>query len=113
MHQDNWKNDSLTKIRQFAEYLFGEKLEAVILFGSYARRDNDAESDFDVMIVVDLDSDMLAAYKYAFADFGTGLDLEYEVLHSFVLQDKATFEYWKNTIPFYKSVADEGVIVNA
>ena len=73
VRKENWKNESLTKIRQFAENLFGEKLESVILFGSYARGDSDAESDFDVM------------------------------------QDKATFEYWKETIPFYKNVTDEGV----
>ena len=110
---NNWQNESLTKIRKFAENLFEEKLEAVILFGSYARGDNDSESDFDVMIIVDLDPYKLATYKYDFAHFGTNLDLEYGVFHSFVLQDKATFEYWKETIPFYKNVTDEGVHVNA
>ena len=109
----NWKNDSLTRIRRFAEKLFGEKLEAVILFGSYAREDNDAESDFDVMILVDLDANTLAAYEYEFARFGTDLDLEYGVFHSFVLQDKETFEYWKETIPFFKNVTEEGIVVNA
>ena len=113
MRQEDWRNESLTKIRQFAENLFGEKLEAVILFGSYARGDNNSESDFDVMILVDLDSCKLAAYKYELARFGTGLDLEYGVFHSFVLQDKEAFEYWKETIPFYKNVTDEGVLVNA
>ena len=113
MNQKNWQNESLTKIRQFAENLFEEKLEAVILFGSYARGDNDSESDFDVMIIVDLDAYTLATYKYDFARFGTNLDLEYGVFHSFVLQDKAAFEYWKETIPFYKNVTDEGVLVNA
>ena len=113
MHRDKWENESLTRIRQFAEKLFGEKLESVILFGSYAREDNDSESDFDVMIIADLDSDTLSAYKYEFARFGTSLDLEYGVFHSFVLQDKATFEYWKDTIPFYRNIADEGIAVNA
>ena len=113
MRQDNWKNESLTKIRQFAESLFEEKLEAVILFGSYARGDNGSESDLDVMIIVDLDSDTLATYKYEFASFGTNLDLEYGVFHSLVLQDKATFEYWKETIPFYKNITAEGIAVNA
>ena len=106
-------NESLVKIRDFSESLFGSKLEAVVLFGSYARGDNNAESDLDVMIIVNLDSDTLATYKYEFARFGTNLDLEYGVFHSFVLQDKATFEYWKETIPFYKNVIAEGIAVNA
>ena len=113
MYQDHWKNDSLARIRRFAENLFREKLEAVILFGSYAREDNDSDSDFDVMIIVDLDAYTLAAYKYEFARFGTNLDLEYGVFHSFVLQDKDTFEYWKETIPFFKNVTDEGIVINA
>ena len=103
----------MTRTRRFAENLFGEKLEAVILFGSYARGDNDSESDFDVMIIVDLDAYMLAAYNCEFARFGTKLDLEYGAFHSFVLQDKETFEYWKDTIPFFKNVTDEGIVVNA
>ena len=106
-------NESLTKIRDFSQSLFGNKLEAVILFGSYARGDFDEESDVDVMIIVNLDPDTLATYRYEFARFGTNLDLEYEVFHSFTLQDKATFEYWKETIPFYKNVTAEGIAVNA
>jgi len=113
MYQSDWKRESLTRIRKFAEKLFGEKFDSVILFGSYARGDNDLESDFDVMVIVDLEPDMLDTYKYEFACFGTDLDLEYGVLHSFVLQDKATFEYWKETIPFYKNIVVEGIAVNA
>jgi predicted nucleotidyltransferase len=113
MRNQNWINESLSKIRQFSEGLFGDKLEAVILFGSYARGDYDAESDIDIMILVDMDAGMLAPYKYQFAHFGTELDLTYDVFHSFVLQDKATFDYWKDTIPFYKNVTQGGLFVNA
>ncbi|MDR3265112.1 MAG: nucleotidyltransferase domain-containing protein [Synergistaceae bacterium] len=112
MHEQNWTDESLSKVRQFAEGLFRERLEAVILFGSYARGDYDAESDIDIMILVDMDALALAPFKYQFARFGTDLDLKYGVFHSFVLQDKATFDYWKDTIPFYKNVVQGGVPVN-
>jgi predicted nucleotidyltransferase len=109
----DWIDESLSKVHQFAEGLFREKLEAVILFGSYARGDYDSESDLDIMILVDMDAAALAPYRYQFARFGTELDLIYGVFHSFVLQDKATFDYWKDTIPFYKNVTQGGLFVNA
>jgi predicted nucleotidyltransferase len=112
MNGRSWIYDSLSKVHQFAEGLFGEKLEAVILFGSYARGDYDDESDIDIMIVVDMDATVLAPFKYHFARFGTDLDLTYGVFHSFVLQDKATFDYWKDTIPFYKNIVQGGMLVN-
>jgi predicted nucleotidyltransferase len=106
-------NESLTKVRSFAEFLFGEKLKAVILFGSYARGDFDEESDVDIMIIVDVDARELSSYRPRFSHFGTELDLKYDVFHSFTLQDKATFERWKDSLPFYKNVLQEGTMVYA
>ena len=106
-------NESLVKVRNFSESLFGKKLEAVILFGSYARGDFDGESDVDIMIVADVDANNLTPYRLQFSRFGTELDLMYGVFHSFSLQDKATFERWKNSLPFYRNVVEEGIPVNA
>ena len=106
-------NESLTKIRNFSESLFGKKLEAVILFGSYARGDFDSESDVDVMIIADVDASNLISYRLQFSCFGTELDLMYGVFHSFTLKDKVTFERWKDTLPFYKNVMKEGIPINA
>ncbi|MDR1649269.1 MAG: nucleotidyltransferase domain-containing protein [Synergistaceae bacterium] len=106
-------NESLAKVRKFAESLFGEKLEAVILFGSYVRGDYDEDSDVDIMIVADMDARELPSYRPQFSRFGTELDLMYDVFHSFTLQDKATFERWKDSLPFYKNVLQEGMTVYA
>ena len=106
-------NESLTKVRSFSESLFGKKLEAVILFGSYARGDFDDESDVDIMVIADVDADNLISYRSQFSRFGTELDLMYGVFHSFTLKDKSTFERWKDTLPFYKNVMKEGIPINA
>jgi predicted nucleotidyltransferase len=113
MAQAEQINESLSKIRTFAESQFDEKLEAVILFGSYARGDFDEESDVDIMIVVDVDERELPSYRPRFSHFGTELDLEYGVFHSFTLQNKTTFERWKDSLPFYKNVLQEGTMVYA
>ncbi|GHU81020.1 hypothetical protein FACS1894191_7450 [Clostridia bacterium] len=112
MYTNERMNEGLSRVYQFSSELFGDKLEAVILFGSYARRDFDGESDIDIMIIVDMDATELSPYKYEFDHFGTALDLEYGIYHSFTIQDKATFERWKGTIPFYKNIVVDGVSVN-
>jgi predicted nucleotidyltransferase len=106
-------NESLSKVRTFSESLFAEKLEAVIFFGSYARGDFDEESDVDIMIVADVNARELPTYRQQFSHFGTALDLEYGVFHSFTLQDKTTFERWKDSLPFYKNVLQEGTMIYA
>ena len=43
----------LTKLKNGLTELYGDRLKAVYLFGSYARGDYDESSDLDVMIVLD------------------------------------------------------------
>ena len=55
--------------------IFGEKLNSVILYGSYARGDYDSESDIDVMALVDLEKSELAKYRRIVSDFANDIDL--------------------------------------
>ncbi len=42
----------LRELKQGLVRIYGEQLKAVVLYGSYARGDYDAESDIDVLIVL-------------------------------------------------------------
>lgn len=103
----------LRAVRGHAVDYFGNDLEKVILYGSYARKDADDESDVDIMILVRQTREQLALARKAWNRFGTGLDLEYNVLTSFQLQDSETFEQWKHILPFYQNVLREGVVFDA
>lgn len=92
--------------------IFGEKLDRVILYGSYARGDYDSESDIDVMALVDLEKSELAKYRRIVSDFSNDIDLKYDVLLSVKLQDKFTFEKYGNALPYYMNIAREGVNVS-
>ena len=92
--------------------VFGDKLDRVILYGSYARGDYDDESDIDVMALVDMDRNELSKYRRKVSSFAGDIDLEYDVLLSLKLQDKDTFDKYGSTLPFYKNVIRDGVIVN-
>lgn len=101
----------LSEIAQHAAESFGDRLESVVLYGSYARNEADAESDVDVMILVDAPKEYLSRERYSWNEFGTSLDLKYGVLTSMLLQDAETFHKWKNVLPFYQNVLAEGVRV--
>lgn len=95
------------------EKIFEGKLEAVILYGSYARGDYDEESDIDIMALVDLDKSELAKYRRRVSELAGDIDIEYDVLLSVKLQDKFTFEKYKSALPYYMNVEREGVEIVA
>ena len=105
----NQNGEILEQVKDFSVERFGDKLVSVILYGSYARGDYEEDSDIDIMILVDMDAITLSRYQTEFSHFGTGVDLRYDVLTSFFLQDKNTFDSWKNILPFYQNVIAEGV----
>lgn len=91
--------------------IFGDHLENVLLYGSYARGDYDAESDIDVMALVNLPKEKLSSYRRQVSNFSSEMDLKYNVLLSIKLQDTETFRHFQNVLPFYQNVIKEGIRV--
>ena len=103
----------LKDVYQYAQKCFMDDLDAVILYGSYARGDSNAESDVDIMILVAQTSEQLAQQRKTWNRFGTDLDLKYNVVTSFKLQDLKTFNEWREVLPFFRNVESEGVRISA
>lgn len=91
--------------------LFGPQLERVLLYGSYARGDQDEESDIDVMALVDMPREQLEKYRRAISRLSTDIDLQHDVFLSIKLQDTDTFHRWSDTLPFFRNVIEEGIVV--
>lgn len=102
----------LAEVARYARECFGDSLEAVILYGSYARGDADDESDIDIMLLVKQSKADLAVQRKAWNCFGTDLDLKYGVFTSFKLQDSETFHAWLDHLPFFRNVNQEGVRIS-
>ncbi|EEB73878.1 nucleotidyltransferase domain-containing protein [Thermococcus sp. AM4] len=84
------------------EARFGDPVEEVILFGSYARGDHDEESDIDVLIVGDVDFDGLM-------EVVTDILLEYgELISPIVLKPE---EFRKRRDSFIRTVLSEGKVL--
>lgn len=103
----------LSEIYQTAVREFGEKLDAVILYGSYARGDYDDSSDIDVMVRVKMPKPELIQYRRTFSHLGSDLGLAHDIVVSIHLQDYETFARYRRHLPFYQNVDKEGVLVSA
>ena len=102
----------LTEMADIAKATFGEQLESVILYGSYARGDYDQESDIDIMILVKgIPFDKLWLYKKPIISKESELGLKYDMVISTAVKDAETFNRYIGILPFYKNVAKEGIKV--
>jgi len=95
--------------------IFNNKLDRVILYGSYARGDYNEESDIDILVIVDYSAEDLITYRKNMAKVCSGLSLSTEdcIMVSVALQDKATFDRYRKALPFFTNVEKEGVTIYA
>lgn len=90
---------------------FGDDLKSIIVYGSYARGDFDDNSDIDVMILVTLSEDEIKQVENNIYDSAFDLELKYGKVLSPIIKNQSFFEYWSDTLPFYRNVKTEGVKV--
>ena len=101
----------LTLVDETAKTVFGEKLSAVYLYGSYARGDQSPDSDIDIMVLVDIPRESLSSYKRPFLELTSRLGIENDTLIAVTLKDTETFYMYLDAVPFYKNVIKEGIKV--
>lgn len=95
--------------------IIGKSLKQVILYGSYARGEQDQNgeiSDIDIMILVNLTQEEIRKLEKKIIDYSYELDLEYNILLSPIIEN---FEDYNNRIEymsFYKNIEKEGVLLN-
>ena len=93
--------------------LLGNKLSKVIVYGSYARGDYHENSDVDVMVLVKLADNEIQKIVPIIYDMAYDIELEKGIHISVVVKNEEQFEYWVDTLPFYKNVSKEGIEINA
>lgn len=95
--------------------MIGKNLKQVILYGSYARGEQDKNgeiSDIDIMILVDLDDDKIKELQKKVIDYSYDLDLEYNILLSPIIENIENYNNRKKYIAFYENIEKEGVLLN-
>lgn len=95
--------------------IIGNNLKQVILYGSYARGEqekNGETSDIDILILVDLNEDKIKKVEKMVLDYSYEIDLRYDVLLSPIIENVNNYEKRTEYMEFYKNIKREGVLLN-
>lgn len=91
--------------------IYSSHLRKVILYGSYARGDFKADSDVDIMILLDLSDLDLKAYNQNLSYMTYDFNLENDLDIKPIAKSEAHFKKWITNYPFYANIAKEGVVL--
>ena len=100
-------NQYLSEVKK----IYGAHLKRVILYGSYARGDYTADSDIDIMLLVDLLPEDMDAYSDALSELGYEYNVENDIWMMPVVKNIQHFRQWVAAYPFYTKVQKEGVVL--
>ena len=111
--QDMDLRKMLLELEEKLQRVYGNKLKAVILYGSVARGTATEESDIDIMVLVDGTAQELRTFEDQLSDVSTDISIKYFKVFSIIEISYQEYMRWVNTSPFYRNVSKEGVILYA
>lgn len=100
------------KFAQQIRVIYGNSLKKIVVYGSYARGDYQENSDIDIMILVDASDSEIKKRFNLVCDLAFDYEMDYGVIISPLVKNEDHFIKWSETLPFYRNVKQEGVIVN-
>ncbi|MDR1082470.1 MAG: nucleotidyltransferase domain-containing protein [Coriobacteriales bacterium] len=101
------------EVSRFSKRTYGKHLKDVILYGSYARGEQEDDSDIDIMILVDMNPAEIKGSGRALTKLSSDLGLAYDVVVSPTVKDYKTFEAWREALPYYRNIDREGIRIDA
>ena len=100
-------------VYQFSQELkkiIGKNLSKIIVYGSYAR--GDYNCNVDIMILVKMSNSDIKKIENQVYDLAFEIEMNTGVDISPIIKNEDEYEYWLDTLPFYKNISDEGVVVD-
>lgn len=89
--------------------IYGDSLERIVLYGSYARGEQTAESDIDIALLVnDRNTEKM---HDKMTDIVVDYELEQGVTLSVVPIEVDQYMEWNKILPFYKNIEKEGIVL--
>lgn len=102
-------NVILKKYVKDIQQLYGNKLKTVLLYGSYARGDFRADSDIDIMILVDLSEQEILKKGHVLSDITFDYNFNDDLKIVPIVKNLDHFNKWLRAYPFYYNVKREGI----
>lgn len=103
----------LQKMAEAYQDVYGDSLVKILMYGSYARGDFDAESDIDIVAIVKGGREALQKELKKVWDISSELELEYETIVSPTVIPYDEYEQYREDIPYYRNIEQEGVAIVA
>ena len=99
----------LEKYTSELKNIYKDKLEKVILYGSYARGDYTEDSDVDIMILLSISDMEIKNYRELLSELTYDFNTNYDIDIKPIAKNKDEFTRWINAYPFYANIQREGV----
>ncbi len=87
--------------------IYGDALVRIVLYGSYARMKQTADSDVDIALF--LNDDKSDAMRDEMTNVVVDHELDLGVTLSVITVDNNNFIEWHDVLPFYKNIEKEGI----
>ena len=100
---------ALNKLVEGILEIYGESVERIVLYGSTARGTNTPESDIDIAVM--LRSAPTKSMNDQLLDLAVDLELDCGRVLSVIKIDYPRYWEWQDTLPFYRNIDREGVIL--
>ena len=88
---------------------YGDDIEAIYLYGSYARGDFDEDSDIDFAAIVRGERLDVQDKRREVRDYTNSMNLELDILASPTAIPAKEFERYKHELPYYRNILEEGI----
>ncbi len=98
-------------IKEMVKYyreVYGKDIIDIVLFGSYARGDYNEGSDIDIVAVVEGSRKDLQEKLKKVWEASAELSLENDIIISPTVIPYDEFEKYKQSLPYYRNIAEEG-----
>lgn len=112
MCTQNELNIILSKLYHVYHEIYGDKIIKILLYGSYSRGDFSDDSDIDVVAIVDGEREELQRKIRAVWEVSSDLEIEYQTIVSPTVIPYKEYMKYKNILPYYRNIENEGVEVS-
>ncbi len=89
--------------------IFHDDISTIILYGSAARDEAEADSDIDIAIIVKKNMDEIT--KDRFIQWSADMDIRYDCVLSIIDIQEEQMKKWGDILPFYRNVQKEGIVL--
>lgn len=103
----------LGQILKAYQSVYGTSIAKVVLYGSYARGDNHIDSDIDIVAIVHGEREQLQEGLKIIWAKSSDLELEYGTIVSPTVIPFDEYEKYKEDMPYYRNIDNEGVEISA